>query len=261
MNNEEENIYEEEFIPKVNGNKKVKVFLIILIVLIIGFGAYITYLKLNEEKDSKETTPTPAPVVEVQNIDFDCADNTCTDTLKVANKDVKVLYEKTVQEDESVIHKVSIDDHVILNENLSCGGPSSLKVLDDTLVLSYHSGCDINGNIITAYSIEGVELFKYEYLDPLTKLMRVDGTTFEVKDKKISIKGTRLTHGPAIEVTNGIVDLCEQTNWAANNIDLTTVLSATYEIAYQGNLAYEQPIVVSSETAQDKQILCDVDGE
>ena len=181
---DENNFYDEIMNEKDLKEKKSigPFFIILLIIIILGFGVYVTYLKLTDKKEEKEEEIIK-PVEEIQTIELTC-DEACDYKVLIDNEEVPISYTVSKSIDDEYTHKVTIHNNTVIDKTFSCGGPAILKVLKDTILISYHDGCDIGGNTLHAYNKDGLELFSYEYLDPILN-MWMENTDFEVEDNKV----------------------------------------------------------------------------
>lgn len=252
---EDNNFYEEMVNEK--DFKETKnlgpIFVVLFIIIILGFGIYVTYLKLTEKPKEKEKVENVQEEV-VQTFELVC-DNTCDYNLNIKGEEIKVNY--TVSNDLDT-HMITINNKEIVNKTFACGGPATLKVLDDIILISYHDGCDIGGNTLFAYTKEGNELFSYEYLDNMTN-MWIESTDFDVENNKIKINGTRLYHGNTLRLSNTQeVNICEQNEWPIYMIDENTITSGVYEIEYSGNNSFTSPILKESKTVKELLTSCEV---
>lgn len=259
-NQDENNFYEE----MIHGNdikerkNKTPIFIILFILMILVFGIYVTYLKLNEPKKEEEKKEEDTQVqVEVETIEFVCEDS-CEYSVTVNGEKVPITY--TVSTEEDFIHKIMINNNPIVNRSFACGGPATLKVLNDIILISYHDGCDVGGNTIHAYTKDGNEIFSYEYLDSVLN-MWMENTNFEVENNKIKINATRVYHGYTLRLSNSTeVDICMNDEWLSYQIDENTVTSGVYEIEYFGNNNFSEPILVQKETVGNLFLGCEIEG-
>lgn len=257
---EEDNFYEDLVSKKdlkSGGPRLSVIFMVILMIAIVGFGAYVTYLKLKEEKEVEEKpTEEPPEVEEVESIDFDC-DDTCHYTIRVLEKEVKIDYTVTPGQNEEKTHHIQIGGKSIMNKKYTCGGPATLKVLEDLLLISYHDGCDTTGNTIHIYKADGTEVTSYEYMD---SSMRIESTNFDVSDNKIIVNGTRIYQGSILKLSDTKqVNICKQEEWASAQVDEDTLVSGTYEIQYMGNLTFKEPTLKNSKTLKDVYEECTIE--
>ncbi len=256
----DENFFEELLDDEKNYTKERSPFFKwivgLIIFLLIVFLGYLTYLKLtekkNEEEDKKEEVVESADKVEL-----DC-DNVCEYEVEVKGQKVTIGYAVNTEE-ETPVHQLKIGDTVIVNRTFSCGGPTTLSVLEDIIFISYHEGCDILGNTIHAYTKDGEEIFNYEYLDS-TYNMWMDGTDFDIKGNKLYISATRVYHGPTLRLSaNEEVNICEPSEWEIYNIDRNTISSGVYEIEYLGNSNFSTPKLTEKKYVKDLLDLCETE--
>lgn len=259
---QEENFYEDMVHGRDLKEKKFnfRIIVVLFLIAILGFGAYITYLKFQEKPEPVEESKTPEEEV-MQEVEFDC-DEVCEYTLQVGGEDVVVNYSVSATETDHFLHRVSIAGSIVVNRDFACGGPTTLKVLDDILLISYHDGCDVGGNTLHAYDKTGVELFSYEYLDT-TYNMWMSGTDFEIEDKKIKIAATRMYQGTTMRLnTNAEIDLCNKDEWIKySEMNEDTITSGVYEITYYGSSSFSDPMLISSTTVKDEIKNCPVSAE
>lgn len=248
---EEEQIYEElanEQFMNHGGNKKVVILLLLILIVAIGLLIWM-WSKYEPEKEKEETNEPVVTEKEGYQTQFEC-DDKCTYDLDLTSGKVTVTYEKIQNEDYTYLDKVIIGDTVVSSKNHLCGGPATLGVLDDVILISYHDGCDIGGNTLHAYTKEGVEIFKYEYLDT-TLNMWLESTSYSIKGKKIIVESTRLYHGNTLRLdSKREVNLCEKTEWPIYEINEDTLVSGTYEIEYEGSGKFREPILTNQETVE-----------
>lgn len=249
---------EQVYTPDKKNNFKGIIW--IIIILLIGIGAFIVYLKLNKKEEPKEEVKNEETVVqEVEKIDLDC-EKECTYDLTINNSKVNVKYTQNKITDDTVTHKLQIGDNIIVNQDFSCGGPAFLSVLDDMILISYHDGCDTFGNTIHAYTKDGVEVFNYEYFDN-TYNMWMEGTNYSVVGKKILVPATRVYHGLTLRLNaNRELNICESVEWDVYGVNLDTVASGTYEITYEGNSKFSDPVLKNSKTLEDIIDSCNGEG-
>ena len=240
---EEEQIYEElanEHMGNHGGGNKVIIF--ILLLFIIAIVSVVIYMIM--ESKPKENKPEEDGIVKVEEdgyqVEFEC-DATCTYDLELSNGPVTVTYEKVKNEDYTYLDKIKIGDTVIHSKTSLCGGPATLGVVEDIILISYHDGCDIGGNTLHAYTKDAKEIFSYEYLDSSLN-MWLQSTSYQIKGKKILVDATRLYHGNTLQLNaNKEVDLCKKSEWSLNGIDENTIVGGTYEIQYEGNGVFKEP--------------------
>lgn len=248
---DENNFYDEMMDEKdVKEKKNITPFLIIFfIIIILGLALFVTYLKLTDKKEEKEEEIIK-PVEEIQTIELTC-DEACDYKVLIDNEEIPISYTVSKSIDDEYTHKVTIHNNTVIDKTFACGGPAILKVLKDTILISYHDGCDIGGNTLHAYNKDGLELFSYEYLDP-TLNMWMENTDFEVEDNKIKVGATRVYHGPTLRLSNlQEVNLCSKEEWSTYNIDENTISSGIYEIEYLGNSQFKQPVLISKESVKE----------
>lgn len=204
-------------------------FLLIAILFIIFLG--IEYIREKEKKDEKIEEQ------EIQSTDFDCYD-VCEYDFKVKNKNIKVKYEKQL---DSNMHKISINNHVILEEELECGGPLKLVVLENTFILHYRSGCIDTLDKLIAYDKDGNQLFAYGTIDEENSDLELRNTVFTIKDNKITFRVTSMKNNTTLSLEGKDYNLCNETELLNDNIDDSKIVEATYDIVYDGNLQFQLP--------------------
>lgn len=255
---EEEQIYEEleneRLFHQKKGNGKL-FFFILLFLILVGIGGYFMLKNHPKKEEKKEEKPT---IVENEGyqVEFEC-DGKCTYDIELSSEKVTVTYEKTKNEDYTYLDKVTIGDTVVSNKNHLCGGPATLGVLEDVILISYHDGCDIGGNTIYAYTKDGSEIFHYEYLDENLHLW-LDSTSYKIKNSKIVVGATRLYHGNTLRLdSKREVNLCEKTEWDFYGIDEKTIVSGTYEIEYEGKGVFKEPKLVNEKIVKSVLNICE----
>lgn len=250
---EEEQLYEElanENMGNHGGENKAVIF--ILLFLIVSMVGTVVYMIIKSRPPKEDKPKEDEPIVvekEGYQVEFEC-DDTCTYDLELSSGKVTVTYEKVRNEDYTYLDKLKIGDTVIHSKTSLCGGPATLGVLDDIILISYHDGCDIGGNTLHAYTKEAKELFAYEYLDSSLN-MWMQSTSYKIRGKKILVDATRLYHGNTIALSGtNEAPLCDKTRWPLYEIDENTVVSGTYEIEYEGNEAFKEPKLVQKQTVE-----------
>jgi hypothetical protein len=226
----EDNFYEDMLENSdFKGNfKYTKVLIIILILLIIGFALYVTYLKLTLKKEEVETTNLESKIGE--EIEFICAD-TCEYTFQVKGVDVTLSY--LVSGDNLEHHKVMMNDTVILDDDFACGGPATLKVYDDIIVISYHNGCSTGGNYLSIYDTSGKLLGNYEEFSDINN-MWMESTDFTLSEDGISLKLTGLYKEHILRLSKlKEVNLCNLDEWELYDVTYDTPTKVEYHIAYE----------------------------
>ncbi len=246
-----EEVLEQEQVYGHEKKHNFKWFIWVIIIVLFGIGSVVIYLRLNEKDAPKEAVNNQQEMVqEIKKIDLDC-ESECTYDLTVDSSKINVKYTQIKSVDDTIMHKLQIDDNIIVNQEFACGGPAFLSVLEDIILISYHDGCDSYGNTLHAYTKEGEEIFNYEYLDN-TYNMWMEGTDYSVIGKKISVPATRIYHGLTLRLNaNRELNICESPEWTVYGVDLTTVASGTYEIIYEGNSKFSNPVLVNSKTLED----------
>lgn len=245
---DENNFYDELINEKdFNKSRNVKtIFVILLIVFILFLGGYLTYLKINEKpelevKDKIEEN--------IQSFDLICSDN-CEYKININEEIIPIVYSITNDMDND-IHQLKINNNLVINKSLNCGGLANLKVLDDVIIISYHDGCDIGGNTLNGYTKDGREIFSYEYMDSFSN-MWIETTNFEVVNKKIIVNATRMYHDLTLRLTKeSEVNICNKDEWPIYMIGLDTITSGIYEIEYLGNFNFGSPILKQEESIKD----------
>ncbi len=255
---EEEQIYEEleneRLLNKKGGNRKQFLFFLLFVIL-IG-GGYYFFLKSNPKKEKKKENETTIHEREGYQVEFECEDK-CIYDLELTNGKIAVVYEKIKNEDYTYTDKVTIGSTTVSNKSHLCGGPATLGVLEDVILISYHDGCDIGGNTIYAYTKEGSEIFHYEYLDENLHLW-LDSTNYKIKNNRIIMGATRTYHGNTLRLdSKKEVNLCEKTEWDFYGIDENTIVSGTYEMEYEGNGVFKKPKLVNEKKVKNVLNTCE----
>ncbi len=249
---EEEQLYEELANEHMgNHGSENKVVILILLLSIIAMVGAVVYMivQSNTKEDKPQDDEQVVTEKEGYQVEFEC-DETCTYDLELSNGKVTVTYEKIQNEDYTYLDRVKIGDTVIHAKTSLCGGPATLGVLDDMILISYHDGCDIGGNTLHAYTRDAKEIFSYEYLDSSLN-MWLQSTSYQIKGKKILIEATRLYHENTLQLrANKEVDLCKKSDWALHEIDENTIVSGTYEMQYEGNSSFKKPQLIKKETVE-----------
>lgn len=249
---EDENFFEEEIGNKdFNGNNKIfKIFILLVILGVLGFGIYVTYLKLNEKEDIKEEKEIKEEKV-IEGVSLECMDE-CTYSLF----DGETL-KYTVTMDDYSHHKLSLNDKVLLEKDFSCGGPDLLTVLDDIFIISYNDNCTTGGNYIAIYNKMGEEIRKYNYMDDNYN-MWIESTTYEVKGKSIFIKANRLYKEHVLRLSKkDEVNLCEKDEYSLYNITTSTPINGTYSLKYLGNNSFDDLEFIPNKLVKDDILTCE----
>lgn len=249
---EEEQLYEElanEHMGNHGSENKI-VIIILLLCSIAMVGAVVYMIVKSKPKENKPQEVEQAePEKEGYQVEFEC-DETCTYDLELSSGKVTVTYEKVQNEDYTYLDKVKIGDKVIHAKTSLCGGPATLGVLDDIILISYHDGCDIGGNTLHAYTRDAKEIFSYEYLDSSLN-MWLKSTSYQIKGKKIQVEATRLYHENTLQLNaNKEVNLCKKSDWSFYDIDENTIVGGTYEMQYEGNGSFKEPQLIKKETVE-----------
>ena len=242
---EEEQIYEEleneRLFNQKNRNGK-SFFFVLLFIILFGVGCYF-FLKNNLDKEKKREEMNQ-PIIKEQEgyqTQFECEDK-CTYDLELTNGKIAVTYEKIKNEDYTYTDKVTIGSTVISNKSHLCGGPATLGVLEDIILISYHDGCDIGGNTLYAYTFN----------------LWLANTNYKIKDNKIIVDATRLYHGNTLKLdTEKEVNLCEETEWSLYNIHEDTLVIGTYEIEYEGKGTFKEPKLINEKKVKDVLNICE----
>lgn len=245
---------EEVYIKEKKYNFKWLIW--IIIILLLFFFGLLTFWKLTEKEKPEEEVV--EDITEEEKIDLDC-DDTCNYTLDVDGSEVTLTYTKTIGKEDEEIHKLELDGTELVNRSFACGGPAVLTVLKDTILISYHDGCDITGNSIYAYTKEGKEIFHYETFDTIYN-MWMSGTEFTVKGNQISIPATRVYHGPTLRLNElEEVNICENGEWELYHVDSNTVSGGSYIITYLGNNQFSDPVLEEEQYLKDIVSTCNLE--
>lgn len=209
------------------------IFAIIFIIVVIsavyfGFDMIQNKNKKIEEKD-KETT--------IQSTDFNCSDK-CEYTFHVKNQDIKVQYEVDLSTEDK--HKIVINGNTILDQAFNCGGPIKMVVLEDTFILQYRNQCEDSTDTLVSYDVNGNELFRYEFIDEEYPNLKLRNAIVTVKNNTISFRATSINH-KMLMLPGKQIDICNSDLLEANQIMENTVVEASYEIRYLGDLTYQKP--------------------
>lgn len=247
--NNEENFYEDLLNNRdLKGGKGSKIFVILLILIVLGLMGYVLYIKFFTKKEEVKNDVKKEEVI--QEYSFNCEDS-CSYPVKINGEDINILYETSVTDDDDTYnHKITISDNEILNKDFSCGGPATLKVLDDMIVISFHEGCDILGNYINIYDKNGNEIMNITKFDDYN--MSIENTEFDIKDKKIIVKATRLYHGPTLRLNElEEVDVCDTLDWQNYGVNEETITNGTYEIEYLQDGIFAKAVLKEKNTLKD----------
>lgn len=205
-------------------------------------GVYLTKREdIKEEEDLSVKT--------VTTIDFldTCNAYTCNYSLKIGNSTIPLTFRRTISMDDAYDKQsIVLNKKTIINENFQSGGPLKLKVFKDKIIIlcSYGDGTAE----ISAYDINGKELFSYDEIDESYPGLFVSVDDFEVGSNYIKVKATRLTVDNKIRI-NGVteIDPCDEMDLESNGIDSSEVVKATYKISYINN-KFEDPVALDTTT-------------
>ena len=247
---EEEQLYEELANEHMgNHGTENKIVIILLLLCIIAMVGAVVYMivQSNPKEDRKQEDEQVVKEKEGYQVEFEC-DNVCTYDLELTNGKVAVTYEKVKNEDYTYLDRIKIGDTVVHAKTSLCGGPATLGVLDDIILISYHDGCDIGGNTLHAYTRDAKEIFSYEYLDSSLN-MWLQSTTYQIKGKRILIDATRLYHENTLQLNaNREIDLCKKSEWPLYDIDENTLVGGTYALEYEGSGIFKEPQLIQRKT-------------
>ncbi len=248
---EDENFFDENIDKKdLNGNNKiVKIIIFIIIIGVLLFGFYLTYLKLNEEK--KEGVKEEEKDVIVEGIYTECSDE-CVYHLNLSDgvKNLKYVIENEVS------HKLYLEDKLLIELNMSCGGFDLLTVLDDIFIISYNTECKSTTNNIIIFNSKGDILKNYNYVDN-TYNMWIENTEYKVINNSIVFNATRLYKEHTLRLSkNQEVNLCENDEFSLYGINNTTPLSGVYTIDYLGNNNFSELKFNSNKLVSDDVLTC-----
>lgn len=252
---EEENFFEENVTNKDlrSNNKFVKILIFIIIICILGFGVYLTYLKLNEKEEVKEEQDEEKDVI-VEGISLDCTKE-CSYPIEFTNSEATLKY--VVSGDDTSSHKLFLNDKELLDLELTCGGIHLLTVLDDIFIVSYNENCKSTGNNLVLYDKDGNLLKSYNYAFD-TYNMWIDTTSYDVINKKIKFSATRLYKGHILHLTKEKeVNLCEDDEYDLYGIDINTPISGTYSIEYLGNNMFSNLEFTPNKLVKDDILTCE----
>ncbi len=216
--------------------------IIFIIAIIIGIGILIflgvkTFFTKEEKKEEKEVT--------FQSTDFDCYDK-CDYHFKIGEQDILVNYEKTLNDQEDYVHKITLNGKEILNQTLACGAPIKLILLNDVFVFQYRNGCDDIQDTLRAYDKDGKMLFEYGSVDEEYPMLKLRNTLLSIQGNTLSFRATSIKNNTTLVTSDKEYDICDASALEENDITTFDVVEATYEIRYQGNNSFEKPIRKSS---------------
>lgn len=245
-------------------NKKNSVLVIVLTLLVLVLGAYITYDKFFtkkpaqsklEEKELKEEKESEVKESESDTTFIDlseCSDEKCDYLLSFAKREVSLSIDKRGETVSS--YKVLLNDKVIEEGEKGPGGAYVEKILTnkESIIISSHQGSDIKFKELSAYNLEGERLFRYRFLDLELGEMRYNGE-IEIKDNNLIVGGTRLNHGPTIDLSHklGQVFFCSKESLSEAGITENEIIEAKYIIEYQGRSKYLAPVIKEQTTIKE----------
>ncbi len=206
-------------------------------------GKYFT--KKTEIKQEEDLS-----VKSTSNINFidSCNAYNCTYSVKTDTRTVVLEYMKAPDSQGIGTQKLLINNNELISDDFDEGGPVRLKVLGDIIVILYQYGTLKENRVIKAYNINGKELFVFDIIDPIRMGMYIYEDDFEVKDNYILIKATREIAENKIRINDNIsISYCSEDEKIEYEIDDSSIISATYKIAYVDN-DFTTPEIINSTT-------------
>ena len=199
-----------------------KKFLIVLLIIVLGIGAYFAYDKFFKEDTKFELSKN---VKSTDNINFvlDLSNNKKGDITeyKISNKLTIKLEFIGVEDFDSLNYyryKLSVNDNYILEDGTT-GDERKISILNDYLIIKNDQNTDQRSTKLFIYSFDGKKIDEIYQLDDSDGMIT---KSYEV-DKNLKITGTRLTYNNNFVYNGKSYSVCN------NKLDDSLVLTKEYE--------------------------------
>ena len=246
-------------------NKGLIVLVIILIICVLGLLGYIVYEKTLPKKENNNN-PTTSPVTTTikEQEETEKKGNLTTATISNCTKEIcsetignfKIEYRSNINSLDSVL---TVNKKEVLSKFISI---EKMYILDETLIV-ITGGTDIRSTKIHFFDKLGNKQKEIHSLDNNYIEMVIsddEEDSIKITEEGLTIKGTRLTHGPSIAAYQYDQNLNPDDYYIGNctiyNKYKEDNIFGTYEIKYLGDNKFSDIKNISYTKLKDSNITC-----